>query len=253
VSANRQQSVVALIPARSGSRRVPHKNIRRLGGHPMMAYTIAGAKASGVFSAIVVSTDDEEYAKVARHYGAEVPFLRPAEISGEYSPDIEWVLQSLHGLAETGRRFDCFSLLRPTSPFRGSQTIRRAWTTFLAHTAVDSLRAVERCKQHPGKMWVIRNDRMLPLLPLSPGETPWHSQQYASLPEVYVQNASLEIAWCRVAIQDGTIAGSVVVPFFTQDLEGVDVNDARDWDWVERLVAERPEILPAVDSPPYPG
>ena len=250
---SKQHSVVALIPARSGSQRIPHKNIRRLGGHPMMAYTIAVAKASGIFSAIIVSTDDEEYAKVARHYGAEVPFLRPAAISGEHSPDIEWVLQSLHGLADSGRKFDCFSLLRPTSPFRGSETIRRAWSNFLAHEGIDSLRAVEKCRQHPGKMWVIRGDRMLPLLPLSPAKKPWHSQQYAALPEVYVQNASLEIAWSRVAIQDGTIAGTVVVPFFTQDLEGVDVNDQRDWDWAVRLVAERPGALPEVQSPPYQG
>jgi len=249
--ARNEPSAVALIPARSGSRRVPHKNVRRLASHPMIAYTIAAAKASGIFSAIVVSTDDERYAQIARHYGAEVPFLRPSEIAGETSPDIEWVLQALNELAKTGRTYDCFSLLRPTSPFRRGETIRRAWSMFLGQAGVDSLRAVEKCKQHPGKMWVIRGDRMLPLLPLSTEDKPWHSQQYVSLPEVYIQNASLEIAWSRVALEGGTIAGAVLMPFLTQDLEGVDVNDPRDWEWAERLVAERPGVLPEVQFAPY--
>jgi len=246
-----QPTAVALIPARSGSRRVPHKNIRRLARHPMLAYSIAAAKASGVFSAIVVSTDDEHYAEIARYYGAEVPFLRSAAIASETSPDIEWVIECLHGLANLGHSCDCFSILRPTSPFRQAQTIRRAWGAFLGEAGADSLRAVEKCKQHPGKMWVIRDRRMVPLLPLSPADRPWHSQQYAALPEVYVQNASLEIAWSRVPLEGGTIAGSVVIPFLTEGFEGVDVNDPRDWEWVERIVLEHPDALPEIDVTPY--
>jgi CMP-N,N'-diacetyllegionaminic acid synthase len=245
-----QPSAVALIPARSGSKRIAHKNVRTLGGHPMMAYTIAAAKTSGVFSGIVVSTDDDRYAAIAQHYGAE-PLKRPVEIAGEHSPDIEWIVHALRVLAERGRAFDCFSILRPTSPFRQPATIRRAWSLFLEQQGVDSLRAVEKCKQHPGKMWVIRDNRMHPLLPLSPADRPWHSLQYVSLPEVYVQNASLEIAWTRVALEKGTIAGTTVVPFLTQDLEGVDVNDPRDWDWAERLQAERPDALPRIDARPF--
>ncbi len=216
----------------------------------MMAFTIAAAKASGVFESVIVSTDDEEYARIARHYGAEV-LNRPPDIAGEHSPDIEWIEHALRTLSDAGRSFDCFSILRPTSPFRRPETICRAWETFTAQIGVDSLRAVEKCKQHPGKMWVIRGDRMLPLLPLSPTDRPWHSLQYASLPEVFVQNASLEIAWTRVPLEQRTIAGTVIVPFLTQDLEGVDVNDPRDWDWAERLVAERPDALPRIDVPPY--
>ncbi|MDX1707152.1 MAG: acylneuraminate cytidylyltransferase family protein, partial [Desulfobacterales bacterium] len=78
----KQPSIVGLIPARAGSKRVPDKNIRRLGGHPVIAYTIAAALESGIFTDVIVSTDSEEYAKVARHYGAEVPFLRPPELAG---------------------------------------------------------------------------------------------------------------------------------------------------------------------------
>ena len=84
-------SAVALIPARQGSKRVPGKNIRPLGGHPVIAYTIAAALESGVFETVIVSTDSEETAAIARGYGAEVPFLRPPRFAGDTSPDIEWL------------------------------------------------------------------------------------------------------------------------------------------------------------------
>src|SRR3972149_790022 len=106
-------SCVAPIPARSGSKRLPDKNIRPLAGHPVIAYTIAAALGSGVFDAVLVSTDSGKYADVARHYGAEVPFLRPAEISGDTSPDIEWVEYTLTRLRDEGRGYDCFTILRP--------------------------------------------------------------------------------------------------------------------------------------------
>lgn len=244
-------SVVALIPARSGSKRVPHKNIRPLGGHPLIAYSIAAARDSGVFDAVIVSTDDAHYADIARHYGAEVPFLRPPAIAGDRSPDIEWVRHTLERLRDGGRTFDCFSILRPTSPFRLPGTIRRAWDRFRSQAGVDSLRAVEKCRQHPGKMWVIRGDRLLPLLPLTPEEQPWHSSQYAALPTVHVQNASLEIAWSRVALEGGTIAGSAIVPFLTEGQEGLDVNDDYDWVYAETLLARDAARLPAVTQPPY--
>jgi N-acylneuraminate cytidylyltransferase len=244
-------TVVALIPSRAGSKRVPDKNVRPLAGHPLIAYTIAGALQSGVFSSVVVSTDSELYAEIAKYYGADVPFLRPDAFAGDLSPDIEWVEYTLKRLKDQGHHYDCFSILRPTSPFRLPDTIRRAWETFLAAEGVDSLRAVEKCKQHPGKMWVVRGDRMHPLLPLSPAEQPWHSSQYQALPEVYVQNASLEIAWCRVVFEGKTIAGSVVVPFFTRDHEGLDVNNLYDWQLAEETVNSGRASLPAISRDPY--
>ena len=246
-------SIVGLIPARSGSKRIAHKNMRQLGGHPLIAYTIAAARQSGIFDRIVVSTDSDEYATVARHYGAEVPCLRPAEMASATSPDVEWVRHMIGHLAEAGQTFDCFSILRPTSPFRTAGTIRRAWELFRAQEGVDSLRAVERVGQHPGKMWVVRGNRMLPLMPLTPADQPWHSTQMAALPEVYVQNASLEIAWTRL-IRDGqNIAGTVIVPFITTDVEGFDVNIELDWTMAETLVARGEARLPDVPQAPYPG
>jgi CMP-N,N'-diacetyllegionaminic acid synthase len=246
------ESIVALIPARAGSKRVPDKNIRLLAGHPLIAYTIAAAIQSGIFSAVIVSTDSAHYAEIARYYGAEVPFLRPPEFSGDLSPDIEWVEYTLNRLRGEGRTHDCFSILRPTSPFRLPETIQRAWREFAAEEGVDSLRAVEKCKQHPGKMWVVRGRRMLPLLPLNPPQQPWHSSQYQSLPEVYAQNASLEIAWCRVVLDGRTIAGAVLMPFFTEGHEGFDVNSAYDWDLAEHLVRAGRARLPFVPQSPYP-
>ena len=244
---------VALIPARSGSVRVPHKNVRRLNGHPLIAYTIAAARNSGVFDAVVVSTDSEDYARIARHYGAEVPFLRDGAIAGSTSPDIEWVLHALDALEAQGRRFDAFSILRPTSPFRKPETIQRAWTAFKGAQGVHSLRAIEPVEQHPGKMWVVRGERMTPLMPLSPEDgPPWHSQQKAALPKVFVQNASLEIAWTEMARRTGSIAGTVLLPFFTEGDEGVDINGPQDWFWAEHLISTGAARLPAVAEPPYP-
>jgi CMP-N-acetylneuraminic acid synthetase len=218
----------------------------------MIAYTIGPALESQVFDAVIVSTDSEEIAAIARHYGAEVPFLRPAALATDTSPDIEWLEYTLGELRARGRTWDCFSLLRPTSPFRTAATIRRAWTTFTSQQGVDSLRAVELCAQHPGKMWVVRGQRMFPLLPFgSEGGQPWHSTPYQALPPVYVQNASLEIAWTRVVHERRTIAGDVLVPFLTEGFEGFDINDAFDWIVAERLLAEEKVALPQLTQEPF--
>jgi len=242
---------IALIPARSGSTRIPHKNIRYLGDHPLLAYTITATIKSGVFRDVIVSTDSEHYARIARHYGAEVPFLRPVEIAGAKSPDIEWVAYTLDYLKQSRRSYDCFSILRPTSPFRQPETIRRAWSEFVAEQGVDSLRAVQKCSEHPGKMWVIREKRMTPLLPLGPVEQPWHSSQYQALPLVHVQNASLEMAWTRVVSETKTIAGHTVMPFLTQGYEGFDVNKPIDWMVAEALLSSGEASLPEIALPPF--
>lgn len=250
-------SATALIPARAGSVRVRDKNIRVLAGHPLLAYAIASARGSGVFAQVVVSTDSTAYAEVARWYGAEA-ILRPPEMAGSKSPDIQWVLHALGALANEGRGTDAFSILRPTSPFRKPATIVRAWTAFQGAAGADSLRAVEKVGQHPGKMWRLAADqpggaRMRPLLDQPAGEQPWHSRQMADLPDVYVQNASLEIAWTAMALATGTIAGGEIVPFLTEGDEGVDINTEKDWWWAERMIAAGEARLPDVDRAPFPG
>jgi len=197
----------------------------------------------------MVSTESAETAHIGLHYGAEVPFLRPTEFAGDLSPDIDWVRHALELLRDAGRSFDAFSILRPTSPFRGAATIRRAWTQFQGEKGVDSIRAVERCRQHPGKMWVIENGVMRPLLSGGPSNPPWHSMSYQALPPVYVQNASLEMAWARVPFEHGTISGATVAPFFTEGFEGVDLNNAHDWWYAEQLVASGDAALPVITVP----
>ena len=243
---------IAFIPARSGSKRLPNKNIRPLGGHPLLAYTVRAAIDSGVFDAAICVSDSELYADVARHYGAEVPFLRSAEISDDKSPDIEWVIWVLNSLKQHGREYEVFSILRPTNPFRLPETIRRAWELFSQDTSADSLRAIEKCKQHPGKMWVIRGQRMLPVMPFTNGATPWHSSQYAALPEIYAQDASLEIAWSRVPLESGSIAGEAIIPFVSQGLEGFDINEPEDWLLAEHYLAKGETRLPNINRSIYP-
>jgi N-acylneuraminate cytidylyltransferase len=244
-------SAVGFIPARRGSKRIPGKNVRLLNGHPMLAYTIAAALESRVFEQVIVSTDSEEIAAVARHYGADVPFMRLARHGSDTSPDIEWLEHALTQLKGQGQTWDCFALLRPTSPFRSAGTIRRAWAAFTSQEGADSLRAVEKCAQHPGKMWVVDGDRMSPLLPSGSDGQPWHSTPYQSLPPVYVQNASLEIAWTRVVFESHTIAGDVLAPFLTEGYEGFDINDPYDWMVAERLLADGVATLPPVAQMPF--
>ena len=245
-------SAVAFVPARSGSERVPQKNVRVLAGHPLLAYAIETALQAEVFERVVVSTDSEEVAEIARWYGADVPFLRPREYATSTSPDIEWLRFTLETMPE---RYDLFALIRATNPFRGPGAVRRGLDQLLATPEADSLRAVELVKQHPGKTWVVEDDGRLmrPLLDQSHLDVTWHAGQYQALPPVYVQNSALEIAWARVVAETGTREGRVVAPFLTQGFEGLNVDDEDDWAHAESLVVTGRATLPEVGRDPYPG
>jgi CMP-N,N'-diacetyllegionaminic acid synthase len=243
-------TAIALIGARAGSERVPGKNIRPLAGHPLLAYAIATARQAGVFERVVVSTDTEETAAVARHYGADVPFLRPAELATSTSPDIEWITWTLERLPE---QYDLFAIVRATNPFRGPDVIRRGLEQLLATPEADSIRAVELVKQHPGKMWTLAEDgrTMTPLLDQTHLEVTWYAGQYQALPRVYVQNSALEIAWTRVVGDTGTREGRVLAPFLTEGYEGFNVDDLDDLARAEALAASGDARLTVVDQAPY--
>ena len=245
-------SAIALIGARAGSERVVGKNVRRLAGHPLLAYAIETARRAEVFDRILVSTDSEQIAQVARWYGADAPFLRPAEYATSTSPDIEWLAWTLPRLDE---RYDLFAIVRATNPFRGPDAIRRGLDQLLATPEADSIRAVERVKQHPGKMWVIDEvgRLMRPLLDQSHLDVAWHAGQYQALPPVYVQNSALEIAWTRVVEATGTREGRMLAPFLTEGYEGLNIDDEDDFARAEELVASGRAHLPAVEREPYPG
>jgi len=241
-------TVIGLIPARAGSTRVPGKNIILLAGHPLIAYTICSARASGVFDKIIVSTDSELIRKIAIHYGADAPFLRPKEFATSTSPDIEWIK---HAFSQLDTSYDAFAILRPTSPFRHPEMIQRAWKQFLSMPHIDSLRAVELCRQHPGKMWIVEGDIMRPFLDQSHLKIPWHAAQYQALPKVYVQNSALEIAWTRVIFKYNSREGKVIAPFFTCGLEGFSIDYKEDFYLAQYLVEKGEATLPKVDREPF--
>lgn len=243
--------VVAFIPARSGSKRVPDKNIKELSGHPLLAYTVSVAIDSCVFDKVICATDSAKYAEIASYYGAEVPFLRTKEISGDLSPDIDWVRLFINFLENNNYSFDAFCILRPTSPFRLTKTIKDAWECFLSDPTADSLRAVRLCREHPGKMWVLRNNRMLPLLPFTINNTPWQSNQYAALPQIYVQDASLEIAWTRTVKNKDSISGDNVIPYISKGYEGYDINYEIDFKIAEYYMENGLVTTHKINKKPY--
>lgn len=231
---------IALIPARCHSVRIPNKNIKELAGHPLIAYAIISALKSGIFKQVWVSSDSREYLDIAEHYGA-IPLMRPFAKAENLSPDIDWVNHALNHIKKFHERPDAFSILRPTAPFRTAETIKRAWEWFLKMQPCDSIRAIEMCKQHPYKMWQYKSDltvnhnadcQIVPFMESADA----HNYPYQALPRVYIQNASLEIAWTKTAEDKGTISGDYVKPFHTQAWEGYDINENTDWTIAEILI-----------------
>lgn len=227
--------IIALIPARSGSKRLPHKNIKMLNGHPLIAYTIQAAKDSGIFDEIVVSTDDFETGSIAVYHGAGY-IERPAEYATDTSPDIEWIRHALDTLKKVGREYDALAILRPTSPFRTGETIRRAFSEW---TGIHCLKAVESVRQHPGKMWFMTKRKYM--RPFT-GNSWSHLQPTQKLTKLYIQNASLEIR--PIAQYKGNYM--LYQPFFTTGYEGLDINDVNDWILAEELIKRKMAVLPEV-------
>ena len=247
--------IVALVPARGGSQRIERKNVKPLAGRPLLNYTIAAAKASGIFAGIFVSTEDEEIGRLAVAQGDVCWIKRPPEMAESSSPDIEWLTHALEYETYCAGDFDSFAILRPTSPLRTADTIRRAWLEWLAWgDKVDSLRAVQPVSEHPCKMWTFEHDAAVPrLMPFCDcmeygvrPSPPHHSRASQSLPRRFIQNASLEIAWVNTVLQQHSISGERVMPFFTDGDEGYDLNSERDWLFLEFLLKTGQVSLPEI-------
>ena len=231
---------IALIPARSGSKRVKNKNILKIKGHPLLAYTIRAALKSKIFDRVICVTDSEKYAKIAKHYGAEVPSLRPKKLSGDKSSDIEWIMWIMKKIKGIDK-YKIFSILRPTNPLRKYSTIKKAFSLFIKKKNFDSLRAVSKCKQHPAKMWYLKKNQLLPVIKYSAKmKVPLHSQQYANLPDVYAQNASLEIAWSKILKRKKpSISGKKILGFVSQGFDGFDINNEEDVYLLKYLIKKK--------------
>lgn len=234
-----KKKIIALIPARSGSKRVKNKNIKSFFGHPLIAYSINLAIISKLFDRVIVSTDSNKYAKIAKKYGAEVPFLRPKKLSSSKSADYDWIKFTLDKLKVNKMNYEYYCLLRPTSPFRSVNMLKKAVNLVTAKPKADSLRAIELCSQHPYKMWKINKDLMKSFINLKINQQPGHSVQYASLPNIYVQNASLEITKIGTIYKYKNITGKQIIPFITNDFEGYDINSNLDWLLANMLVEKK--------------
>jgi N-acylneuraminate cytidylyltransferase len=228
----------ALIPARSGSQRIPEKNLALINGHPLIAYSIHTAIATGVFEKVIVSTDSELIGKVAREYGAIVPKLRPKELSQAMSPDIEWVNLAVNewlGLDDE----DMVSILRPTNPLRREGSICDALKLMQENEMYDSLRAIRPIREHPSKMW--RGNPNNQIFPFDSSINPVtmtsaHSSPFQTLEELWIQDASLEITRVKSLRLNGSISGEIICGFQLSGNEGFDINYPEDLEMVRKLI-----------------
>lgn len=242
-------SVVALIPLRAGGTRVGKingldKERAVLGKHPLMAYTIRWAIESGVFDNVIAVVASDDHAAMAEEYGAQVPMRRPPHTTEPDSPDIDWVFWIMRKYWGEYRRYSTWAILRVTSPFRTSKNINDAYKQFTNTPGIHSLRCVTPVEDHPGKMWVIRQNRLLPLLPMGNEKLPWHSQATQGLFKCYKQTAGMEIGDTRTMLQTRTIAGSNVIPFVLNGWEALDINNREDWDKAEYAVRNKEVEIP---------
>jgi len=211
----KKPEVLALIPARGGSKSVPRKNLLQVAGKPLIAYSIGHALTCPQITRTIVSTDDPEIAEVSRQFGAEVPFRRPAEFASDTATDLEVFRHALLFLQEQGYMPDLIVHLRPTGPVRRLDLIEHAIGMMLRHPEADSLRAVGLAEQTPYKMWRIEGSYLRQALEL-PGFPESHSMPRQKLPAVYWQNGYVDIVRPRTVIELDSMVGNVVLPFVVE-------------------------------------
>jgi CMP-N,N'-diacetyllegionaminic acid synthase len=210
------REVLALIPARGGSKSVPRKNLLPVAGRPLIAYSILHAKTCPSITRVIVSTDDDEIAEVAQSFGAEVPFRRPAEAATDTATDFQVFQHALRWLsAEQGYSPELVVHLRPTGPVRERALLERAVELMLATPEADSLRSVGTAEQTPYKMWRIEGARLKPLLEL-PELPEAHSAPRQKLPAAYWQNGYIDIVRPRTILELESMTGRVVLPFVVE-------------------------------------
>lgn len=231
-----RSEVLALIPARGGSKSIPRKNIRNFDGHPLIAYSIAAGLAAETVTRVMVSTDDEKIAAISRRYGAEAPFLRPAEFSQDHTPDLPVFQHALQWLeANESYRPEIVVQLRPTSPLRRTRHIDQAVLRLIERPEADAVRTVCIPFQNPFKMWRIDAEGfMVPFVDIGIPEA--YNLPRQALPEVYWQTGYVDAAWGDTIRQKNSMTGDRILPLIIGAEEWIDIDSPDDWRRAERLL-----------------
>lgn len=231
--------VVALIPARGGSKSIPKKNLAQLSGKPLIAHSIEAARACPLIDRVIVSTDSEEIAAVAKSLGAEVPFLRPANLAEDDTPDFPVFTHCLEWLVENeGVHPEIWVQLRPTSPLRNPSLIERAIQTLERDPECDSVRAITEPRQNPFKMWKIAASGYLtPLVKLDLPEP--YNQPRQKLPQVYWQNGYIDVFRTRTITEKKSLTGDRIRPVLVDNSEIIDIDDSMTLEFAEWMLQKR--------------
>jgi len=229
--------VLAIIPARGGSKSIPGKNIREFAGHPLIAFSIVAALQAEKVTRTIVSTDDQEIAAISRQYGAETPFLRPVEISMDNTLDLPVFRHALNWLAEQENYHpDVVVQLRPTSPVRPRGCVDDAIAILLNHPDADSVRGVVIASQNPYKMWQINDQgRLVPLVTIE-GVKDTYNVPRQDLPSVYWQTGHIDAIRPATILQKSSMSGEFIYPLIIDPRYTVDIDTLLDWQQAERLV-----------------
>ncbi len=232
--------ILAIIPARGGSKGLPGKNIRPLLNHPLIAYSILAAQQSTLVTRTIVTTDDDAIAAVAKQYGAEVPFKRPAEFAQDLTTDFDTFTHALNWLKETENYIpDYVVQLRPTSPVRLTGMIDTCIQKMLNEPQADSLRIITPSPITPYKMWTMESENkpMQPLMP-SPGIDEFYNQPRQILPQTYWQIGALDVIKTSVITTDKKMSGKMVLPYVLDNVFAVDIDDIASFDKAAAVITE---------------
>ncbi len=218
---------IAIIPARGGSKGIPRKNLALLGGRPLLSYSIATALACPRIQRTIVSTDDEEIARVAREHGAEVPFLRPTELARDDTVDYPVFRHALDWLREhEGYATDLVVHLRPTSPFRAPDLIERGLDLLARHPDAHCLRTINTAPVTPYKLWRKDGQYMVPFAQLEGVES--YNMPRQDLPEVFWHNGVLDVIRSSTILELGSISGSRIIHLEMDEADVVDIDSPVD-------------------------
>lgn len=253
--ATKRPEVLAIIPARGGSKSIPRKNARLFAGQPLLAFSIAAAQQADAVTRILISTDDAEMAEMARQLGAEAPFLRPTEIAQDSTLDLPVFQHALQWLAKNeGYKPDIVVQLRPTSPLRPPGLVDEAVRLLLAHPKADSVRGVVPSGQNPHKMWTFSaGGPMQPLLKAKGVAEPYNAPRQ-KLPATYWQTGHIDAIRAATILKKNSMSGEEIWPLVIDPRYAVDIDTLNDWRRGEWLATsgELDLVWPGARPRPYP-